>query len=237
MANETVLIVDDDREINKILRDYLEQAGFTVLTSHDGATALHTLRRERPSLLLLDLMLPDKDGWELTRFIRADEMLRTTPILMITARVNDADKILGLELGADDYITKPFNAQEVVARVRAMLRRTQLDRQTGTEVYASGDLRLDAFQRTLTLRGENVELTPTEFKLLLKLMANPGHTFSREELLETAFGVGYEGFAHTLDTHIGNLRKKIEGDPKNPVYLQTVYSVGYRFRREEGRAL
>src|SRR5262249_47994010 len=192
-------------------------------------------RRERPNLLLLDVMLPDKDGWELTRLIRADAMLLTTPILLITARVDDADKIVGLELGADDYITKPFNAREVVARVRAMLRRTQLDRQTGTEVYVSGDLRLDVFQRTLTLRGENVELTPTEFKLLLKLMANPGHTFSREELLETAFGEGYEGFGHTLDTHIANLRRKIEPDPKNPVYIQTVYSVGYRFTREKSR--
>ena len=235
MANETVLVVDDDREIVKILRGYLEQAEFTVLMAYDGTSALHVLRRERPDLLLLDLMLPDKDGWALTRLIRADIMLQTTPILMITARVDDADKIVGLELGADDYITKPFNAREVVARVRAMIRRTRLDRQTGTEVYAIGDLRLDAFQRVLTLRGENVELTPTEFKLLLKLIANPGHTFSREELLETAFGDGYEGFGRTLDTHIGNLRKKIEADPKNPIYIQTVYSVWYRFKREENR--
>jgi two-component system alkaline phosphatase synthesis response regulator PhoP len=235
MANETVLIVDDDREIIKILRGYLEQAGFTVLAAYDGASALLVLRRERPDLLLLDLMLPNMDGWALTRQIRTDAMLLTTPILMITAKVDDADKIIGLELGADDYITKPFNAREVVARVRAMLRRTQLDRQTGTEVYVSDDLRLDVFQRSLTLRDEPIELTPTEFKLLLKLMANPGHTFSREELLETAFGDGYEGFGHTLDTHIANLRRKIEPDLKNPMYIQTVYSVGYRFKREESR--
>jgi two-component system alkaline phosphatase synthesis response regulator PhoP len=234
MATETILVVDDDREIVKILRGYLEQAKFAVLTAYDGASALNILRRERPALLLLDVMLPDRDGWALTRQIRADAMLLTTPILMITAKVDDADKIVGLELGADDYITKPFNAREVVARVRAMLRRTQLDRQTGTEVYSSGDLRLDVFQRTLTLHGENVEVTPTEFKLLLKLMANPGHTFSREELLETAFGIGYERFGRTLDTHIANLRRKIEPDPKNPTCIETVYSVGYRFKREEG---
>ena len=132
MTNETVLVVDDDREIVKILRSYLEQAGFSVLTAYDGTLALQVLRRERPALLLLDVMLPDKDGWSLTSQIRADAMLLTTPILMITAKVDDADKIFGLELGADDYITKPFNAREVVARVRAMLRRTQLDRQTGT---------------------------------------------------------------------------------------------------------
>src|SRR5258708_37386143 len=168
MANETILVVDDDREIVKILRSYLEQAGFAVLTAYDGASALHVLRRERPALLLLDLMLPDKDGWALTQMIRSDAVLITTPIIMVTARVDDSDKIVGLELGADDYITKPFNAQEVVARVRATMRRTQLDRQTGNEVYTIGDLRLDAFQHALTIRGENVELTPTEFKLLLK---------------------------------------------------------------------
>src|SRR5437764_381860 len=136
MVNETVLVVDDDREIVKILRGYLEQAGFTVLTAYNGTAALHVLRRERPDLLLLDLMLPDKDGWALTQLIRTDAALVATPIIMITARVDDADKIVGLELGADDYITKPFNAREVVARVRAMVRRTQLDRQMGAEVYA-----------------------------------------------------------------------------------------------------
>ncbi len=232
MANESILVVDDDREIVKILRGYLEQAGFTVLTAYDGTSALHVLRRERPALLLLDVMLPDRDGFALTQAIRSDVLLLTTPIIMVTARIDDTDKIVGLELGADDYITKPFNAREVVARVRAMVRRTRLDQQVGGEVYTIGDVRLDTFQRTLTVRGENVELTPTEFKLLLKLMANPGHTFSRDELLESAFGSGYEGFGRTLDTHIGNLRKKIEPDPRNPIYVQTVYSIGYRFKRD-----
>lgn len=232
MTKETILVVDDDKEIVKILCGYLEQSGYHVLTAFSGDSALHLLRTERPDLMLLDLMLPDKDGWDITRLIRSDKSLALTPIIMLTARIDDSDKIIGLELGADDYITKPFNAREVVARVRAMLRRRKLDRTLSSEVYRVGKLQLDVNQHQFSLNDQIIELTPTEYKLMLKFMANPGHTFSREELLETALGYGYEGFGRTLDTHIGNLRKKIEPDPKNPSYVQTVYSVGYRLSRD-----
>lgn len=232
MIKETILVVDDDREIVKILRGYLEQAGLQVLTAHQGDTAMHILKHDHPDLVVLDLMLPDKDGWDITRAIRGDKSLASIPIIMLTARVDDTDKIIGLELGADDYITKPFNAREVVARVRAILRRRQLDRNTVPEVYKVGDLQLNVNQHQVTLSDTPLELTPTEYKLMLKFMVNPGHTFSREELLETALGYGYEGFGRTLDTHIGNLRKKIEPDPKNPTYIQTVYSIGYRMVQE-----
>jgi two-component system alkaline phosphatase synthesis response regulator PhoP len=230
-AKPTILIVDDDHSITRVVRGYLEQAGYAVLAAHDGATALRLLRTDRPDLLVLDVMLPDRDGWEITRIIRADADLATTPIIMLTARVEDTDKIVGLELGADDYITKPFNAREVVARVRALLRRSQLGQSAGVapSVLAAGRLRLDLAQHTLTVDGAPVELTRTEFKLLHVLMAHPGHTLARDELLEKVMGYSYEGMGRTLDTHIRNLRKKIEADPDQPAYIQTVYGVGYRF--------
>lgn len=224
-----VLIVDDDHSITKVVRGYLEQANFAVLAAHDGATALRLLHSERPDLLVLDLMLPDRDGWEITRAIRADAALAATPIIMLTARVEDADKIVGLELGADDYITKPFNAREVVARVRALLRRSQLGPSGAAPgVLMAGGIRLDVSQRALTVDGAQVELTRTEFKLLHVLLANRGHTLARDELLEQVLGYAYEGMGRTLDTHIRNLRKKVEADPDQPAYIQTVYGVGYR---------
>lgn len=232
MSNETILVVDDDPEIVKNLRQYLEQAGYHVLTARQGKAALELLRYELLDLVVLDLMLPDVDGWEIARMVRADTKLADMPIIMLTARVDDTDKIIGLEIGADDYITKPFNAREVVARVRAMLRRRALDRRPATEMYTVGELQCFVDEHTVTLQGEVLELTPTEFKLLHKLIANPGHTFTREELLEAGLGYGYEGFGRTLDTHITNLRKKIEADPKNPVYIQTVYGIGYRMPRQ-----
>ena len=228
LHEQKILIVDDDKTIVKVLRGYLEQAGFKVLTAYDGATAVHTLRREKPDLLLLDLMLPDRDGWDITRFIRSDKQLAALPIIMLTARVDDTDKIIGLELGADDYVTKPFNPREVVARVRAQLRRTQLGQTAVVERLTIGELTLDLGHRTLQIGGRQVDLTPTEFNLLQILMENPGHTYSRQELLEKVLGYGYEGFGRTLDTHVSNLRRKIEPDPQNPTYIQTVYSIGYR---------
>lgn len=231
MLTKRILIVDDDKSIVKIVRGYLEQAGFEVLAAYDGETAMHALRREKPDLLILDLMLPDRDGWEITRLIRADAALATTPIIMLTARIEDTDKIIGLELGADDYITKPFNVREVVARVRALLRRSQFGNQLLAKVLQIDHIRLDVGLRELRVKGELVELTPTEFKLLHILMQNPGHTLMREELLEKALGYAYEGMGRTLDTHIRNLRQKIEPDPKRPTYIQTIYSVGYRFAK------
>jgi two-component system alkaline phosphatase synthesis response regulator PhoP len=230
---ERVLVVDDDKEIVRLVRSYLERAGYHVLVAYDGETTLHTLRREEPDLLILDLMLPDRDGWDITRLIRADTHLAAIPILMLTARVEDSDKIVGLEIGADDYVTKPFNPQEVVARVRALLRRSHLERgATAPQVLQVGGLRLDIGRRTLTKKGEQVELTPSEFELLHVLMRGPGYVFTRGELMEKALGHAYEGMGRTLDSHIKNLRRKIEPDPRKPTYIQTVHGVGYRLADE-----
>ena len=224
-----ILIVDDDHEIARLLRAYLEKAGYSVLTAFDGETALHTLRREHPDLLVLDLMLPDRDGWDLTRLIRADKTLAGTPIIMLTARVEDSDKIVGLEIGADDYITKPFNPREVVARVRALLRRSCSGGNKATsQVLQVGELLLDISRREFYVNGELVELTPSEFELLRVLMEHPGYAFTRTELLEKALGYAYEGLGRTLDSHIKNLRQKVEPDPKKPTYIQTIYGVGYK---------
>ena len=228
MAKQTILVVDDDKTIVKIVRGYLEQAGFDVLSAYNGNSALEALRSERPDLLILDLMLPDQDGWDVTRIIRNEPRLATIPIIMLTARVEDMDKIIGLELGADDYVTKPFNPREVVARVRALLRRSDMGNAHQVKQLQVGPLLLDLDRFTLQINDRPIEVTPTEFNLLKVLMESPSHTFSREELLEKALGYGYEGFGRTLDTHIRNLRKKIEPDPKNPTIIQTVYSIGYR---------
>ncbi|HMN27419.1 MAG TPA: response regulator transcription factor [Caldilineaceae bacterium] len=234
MSKSRILVVDDDKDIVKVVRSYLEQAGFGVLTAYDGETALHILRSEKPDLLVLDLMLPDRDGWDITRVVRADATLGALPILMLTARVEDTDKIVGLELGADDYVTKPFNAREIVARVRALLRRAHFGQSTVPQQVRLGALALDLDQHTLTVNGKAVDLTRTEFTLLQLLIMNPGHTFTRDELLEKSMGYAYEGMGRTLDTHISNLRKKIEPDPGNPTYIQTVYGIGYRMAREGG---
>ncbi len=224
-----ILVVDDDRKIVRLIQSYLEQAGMTVLTAYDGTSAMHIIRRERPDLVVLDIMLPEHDGWEITRWLREDQRLATTPVLMLTARVEDADKIRGLELGADDYLTKPFNPMEVVARVKAILRRAR----SGIlplHIIEIEDLKLDLDQCTLTLKGTGVALTPTEFAVLSALMEYPNHTFTRDELIEKALGQSYEGLDRTLDSHIKNLRKKIEVDPTQPRYIETVFGIGYRFR-------
>ncbi len=233
MSKQQILVVDDDKSIVKVVRSYLEQAGYTVQTAYDGESALHALRSEKPDLVVLDLMLPDRDGWEITRLIRSDATLGAMPIIMLTARVEDTDKIVGLELGADDYITKPFNAREIVARVRALLRRAQFAQNVAPQLIRLGALVLDMDQHTLMVDGMAVELTRTEFTLLQILMANPGHTFTRDELLEKSMGYAYEGMGRTLDTHMRNLRKKIEPDANNPTYIQTVYGVGYRMSKAD----
>ena len=229
---QRILVVDDDRKIVRLVQSYLEQAGMAVLTAYDGDTAMHAIRRERPDLIVLDLMLPGHDGWEITRWLRADERLATIPIIMLTARVEDTDKIHGLNLGADDYLTKPFNPEEVVARVRAVLRRTRHEAQT-SRVLQSGMLRLDVDERAVSLNGEPLSLTPTEFALLRALIEYPNHTFTRDELIERALGYNYEGLERTLDSHIKNIRKKIEDDPAQPQYIETVFGVGYRFREQD----
>ena len=226
-----ILVVDDDHDILRLVRAYLEKAGFVVLYAFDGETALHILRRDRPDLLVLDLMLPDRDGWDLTRLIRSDTTLADIPIIMLTARVEDSDKIVGLEIGADDYITKPFNPREVVARVRALLRRSQVCSRSIPHVLRTGRLILDVGRRELFVDNKLVELTLSEFGLLQMLMENPGYAFTRAELLEKALGYRYEGMGRTLDSHIKNLRQKIEPDPKKPTYIQTIYGVGYKLTR------
>jgi two-component system alkaline phosphatase synthesis response regulator PhoP len=226
-----ILVVDDDKQIVRLIQSYLERANYQVLTAYDGETALHIVRRERPDLIVLDLMLPNRDGWEITRTIRSDQSLATLPVIMLTARVEDTDKIVGLELGADDYITKPFNPQEVVARVRAVLRRA-----TGAavtpHVIQVGGLRMDLDRHTVTLDGQPIELTPTEFNLLKILMEQHGHAFTRMELVEKGLGYSFEGLDRTIDSHIKNLRRKIELNPNQPSYIETVYGVGYRLKGE-----
>lgn len=233
---EKILVVDDEMHIVRLVRDYLEQAGYTVITANNSETCFQMLRREKPDLLVLDLGLPDRDGWELTGLIRADQKHASIPIIMLTARVEDSDKIIGLELGADDYITKPFNPREVVARVRALLRRINMEGQPLPRQLTIGELTLDVQQHSLSAAGLQVGLTPTEFDLLHLFMENPGHTYTREELLEKTLGYSYEGTGRTLDTHIKNLRQKIEPDPHNPIYIQTVHGIGYRFERLWGES-
>lgn len=227
---QRILVVDDDRSIVKVISSYLERSGFQTFPAYDGEMALHQLRRERPDLVILDLMMPNRDGWEVTKIVRADHSLAATPIIMLTARVEDTDKIVGLELGADDYIAKPFNAQEVVARVKSLLRRVKLDQspQALPRILTHGLLKLDIDQRTLFIDSRPVDLTRTEFSLLEALMSNPGYTLTRDELLEKALGYAYESMGRALDTHIRNLRRKIEPDPDHPTYIQTMYGVGYK---------
>jgi two-component system alkaline phosphatase synthesis response regulator PhoP len=224
-----ILVVDDDKQIVRLVRSYLEQAGYAVLTAYDGEDAMRIVRHERPDLVVLDLMLPGRDGLEITRWLRADQTLAATPVLMLTARIEDTDKILGLELGADDYLQKPFNPREVVARVRAILRRTTTP-PSAPRVLRVGRVRVDVDRHTVSLDDRQIETTPTEFELLRVLMENPNHAFTRTELIEQALGYAYEGMERTLDSHIKNLRKKIEEDPGNPLYVETVFGVGYRMR-------
>ncbi len=231
VPEEHILIVDDDREIVRLLRSYLQRERYAVSVAYDGESALHALRRESPQLILLDLMLPDKDGWEITRTVRGDEKLAGTLIIMLTARVEDTDKIIGLELGADDYVTKPFNPREVVARVRALLRRTQRTTPRVTALVVGG-LQMNVERREVQVRGTAAELTPTEFNLLQTLMESPGYVFTRTELMDKALGYDYDGVDRMLDSHIKNLRRKVEVDPRRPKLIQTVYGIGYRLAGE-----
>ncbi len=229
MSGQTILVVDDDKEIVRLVRAYLEKAGYQVLTAYEGETALHILRRERPVLVVLDLMLPDRDGWDITRVVRSDSSLAHIPIIMLTARIDDTDKIIGLELGADDYVTKPFNPREVVARVRSVLRRAQNSIAPQQQrILQQVDLLMDLDRHEVMIGGRPVDLTTTEFNLLRTLLENPGYAFTRSELIEQGLGYEYEGSERTLDSHMKNLRRKIEPDPKQPMYIHTVYGVGYR---------
>ncbi len=224
--HERILIVDDEPEIVRVLRGYLEQSGYRVLSAYDGLEGLRRARQEAPDLVILDLMLPGMDGLDVYRNLRQNTDI---PVIMVTARVEETDRVLGLELGADDYVTKPFSPREVVARVRAVLRRYQAPVAKET-VLAVDDLQLDVGKRTVRRGEEPAELTPSEFEILRTLMSAPGRVFTRLQLLEASQGEVYEGYERTIDTHIKNLRRKIEPDPPNPFYILTVHGVGYKMR-------
>lgn len=228
MATRTILVVDDEPGIVTLARDYLERAGFRVLSAGDGVAGLRMARTERPNLVVLDLMLPGMDGLDVVRALREDPATRTLPVIMLTARVEEADMLIGLELGADDYVTKPFSPRALVARVRAVLRRSEGEPQTGVVLH-SGELVIDMQRRSVKLGNAPVELTATEFDLLAILAREPGRPFTRTQLLELAYDVSYAGFDRTVDAHIKNLRRKIEPDPRKPKYVQTIYGVGYKF--------
>lgn len=223
--NETILVVDDEPKIAQLAKDYLVKNGFKVLTSGDGVQALAIARREKPDLIVLDLMLPGLDGLDVCRMIRKES---DVPIIMLTARVEEADQLIGLELGADDYITKPFSPRALVARVRALLRRARGDLLQG-EILKSGNLELDLKKMQVKLSGELIHLTRSEYTMLEMLVKHEGQPLSRDQLLEQLHGVVYGGVDRSVDSHIKNLRKKIEPDPAEPTYIQTIYGFGYKF--------
>ena len=224
---QTILIVDDERRMVSLLQSYLQQEGYHVVTAFNGSEALKAARAEPPDLVVLDIMMPEMNGYEFMREHRAE---RDTPIIMLTAKVEDEDKIIGLELGADDYVTKPFKPRELMARVRNVLRRAGKNEPKGQSLKVL-DISLDRDTREVTVDGRSIDLTPSEFDLLAALMTSPGRVFSRLDLLDVIQGVRYEGYERTIDTHIKNLRAKIENDPRKPRYIETVYGVGYRLNK------
>lgn len=223
---KTILVVDDKSSVRTLVRDYLGEEGFRVVTAENGRDALYVARHEKPDLILLDIMMPEMGGYEFLRVYRKE---RNTPVILLTAKLEESDKVLGLELGADDYVTKPFGMRELVARVRAVLRRAGQDA-PADEVLRAADIILDKGSRTVHVGDQVVRLTPSEFDLLAVLMVAPGRVLSRATLLEQVQGSTFEGVERTIDVHIRNLRTKIEPDPGAPRYIETVFGVGYRFR-------
>jgi DNA-binding response OmpR family regulator len=227
-VTQTILVVDDEPEIVRLLRSYLEKDGYRVVTAYNGEEALYVARHEKPDLVVLDILMPKMDGLAFTRQIRREQ---DVPIIMLTARAEETDRIVGLEMGADDYVTKPFSPREVVARVRAVLRRAQ-PKSEAPPILRAGPIVLDRAEHTVTVAEEPVELTPTEFDILETLMKEPGRVFSREEILEAVHGVAFEAYERTVDAHVKNLRHKIEADPTTPRYVLTVRGAGYRLNPE-----
>jgi len=224
---KTILVVDDQGGVRQLLREYLTEQGFRVLTATDGQDALHVARHEPPDLILLDIMMPRLDGYQFLREYRREHR---TPVIIITAREEETDAVLGLDLGADDYVVKPFRMRELVARIQAVLRRTQEAAQQ-SEPLRVGDVVLDEAMHTVTVRGAAVSLTPIEFDLLAVLMRSPGRAFSRAALVDRLVESGFTGLDRTLNVHIRNIRTKIEVDPANPQYIETVFGIGYRFHK------
>lgn len=226
---KTILVVDDAESLRTMVKSYLSQEGYRVVTAANGREALFVARQERPDLILLDLMMPELGGFE---FISAHNRDGDAPIIILTAKLEESDKVLGLELGADDYLTKPFSLRELTARIRAVLRRAEKTATPASALLRVGELTLDRDSRIVTSGGNTVDLTPSEFDLLGTLMSMPGRVFSRLELLDRLQGDAYEGYERTIDVHIRNLRTKIEPDPRNPRYVLTVYGIGYRLAAE-----
>jgi DNA-binding response OmpR family regulator len=222
---KTILVADDKASVRNLVRDYLESEGFRVVIAADGREALYAARAEKPDLILLDIMMPEMSGYD---FIKAYRKESATPIILLTAKLDETDKVLGLELGADDYVTKPFGMKELVARINAVLRRVERPA-AEPEVLSIGGIHLDVESRTVKSFGRPVSLTPSEFDLLHVLMSAPGKVFSRSELLLKLQGTTFEGVERTIDVHIRNLRTKIEPNPSEPIYIETVFGVGYRF--------
>ncbi|MCX6083021.1 MAG: response regulator transcription factor [Chloroflexi bacterium] len=225
---KTILVADDKMNIRNLVREYLEAEGFRVVTANDGREALYSARHEKPDLILLDIMMPEMSGYEFLKNYRKE---RETPIILLTAKLDETDKVIGLELGADDYVTKPFGMKELVARIKAVLRRAG-HTTSEPEVLILGDIRLDKESHIVTVNKKPINLTPSEFDLLQVLMSAPGRVFSRSELLLKLQGTTFEGVERTIDVHVRNLRTKIETDPSKPVYIETVFGVGYRFCTE-----
>jgi DNA-binding response OmpR family regulator len=226
---EKILVVDDQSSVRQLLQDYLTEQGFKVVTATDGQNAIYTARHEEPDLILLDIMMPRMDGYDFLRQFRQE---RQTPVIIITAREEETDAVVGLELGADDYVIKPFRMRELVARIHAVLRRKD-ETQEKFALFREGDLVLDERTHTITMKDTPVSLTPIEFDLLRMLMRSPGRVFSRSELIDQLSDSGFTGLDSTLNVHIRNLRTKIEPDPAKPLYIDTVFGVGYRFLKSE----
>ncbi len=228
---KTILVVDDKANMRTLVQDYLTEENFRVVTAENGQQALYAARQEKPDLILLDIMMPKMDGYE---FLRAFRKEQNTPVILLTARLEETDKVLGLELGADDYVTKPFGMRELVARIRAVLRRVGQE-SPSNEALRIGSVYVNIDQHKVQVKDQVVNLTPSEFDLLVVLMSAPGRVFSRLDLLEKLQGTTFEGVARTIDVHIRNLRMKIEEDPGQPYYIETVFGIGYRFHRDEQR--
>jgi len=226
----TILVVDDKRSLRDLVKAYLTQEGFRVVTAENGREAIYIARHEKPDLIILDLMMPEMGGYE---FMGAYRKESETPVIILTAKLEESDKVLGLELGADDYVTKPFGMRELVARIRAVLRRVNGETQEA-EVLRAADVVLDKGARSVKVGDRYVSLTPTEFDLLAVLMSVPGRVFSRLALLEEAQGIAFEALERSVNVHISNLRAKVEPDPRHPRYIETVFGVGYRFCADPG---
>ena len=226
----TILVVDDEEPIQELLRFNLEKEGYLVSVAKDGQEALKHVENDQPDLLVLDLMLPGMDGLEVCRKLRSNVKFQQIPIIMLTAKGEEIDKVLGLELGADDYMTKPFSPRELLARIKARLRRPNSQEEADARIIIRGEVRVDVTGFRVHVRGEETELTPKEFELLRVLVAHPGKVYSREELLERIWGYEYDGDTRTVDVHVRHLRLKVERDPSNPQYIETLRGIGYRFK-------